>query len=560
MTAIVKCLAVVLCLLALGSLVESRVTPRHWSNRPRSKNAFKERTLDDILATIPSMNEDRDPSKVKDSSQYQVKNLPGLDPALNITQYAGLININSTSNGNLFFWFIEANVTNPQDAPLLVWINGGPGCSSMDGLFLENGPYRLDNSTGTYQININPFSWTNVANMLYIDEPVGTGLSYVSDNAGLAQNDLDLEQDFYRFLQEFQLVFPQYADLPFYLSGESYAGHYIPHYANFILTMNEAIANKTAPTCTTINLQGVAIGNGWTHPVVQYDSYSKMGYGAGIIGIDQYNAYNTLVAACQQQINLGNLESDECGNVLGTLQDDSGSNTTSMVNVYDIRLYDPTGGSNWPVPGIYYEADYLNQPAVRLAINAVATPQNWSECNGTVGEYLGNTDASSLYLFPSLLSKIRVLIYNGQFDLICNHLGTTEYLDGLEWSGAAEWSNAQRYIWDYSEADGTVQTAGYTRTAQNLTFALVLGGSHMVPYNVPEPSLDMMSRFLKSESFQAMPQSAGVVPTAPSKGNNSPLATGAWIGIIVAGFVGGIIIGAVAVLIASRRSGYQRIN
>ncbi|GAM19727.1 hypothetical protein SAMD00019534_029020 [Acytostelium subglobosum LB1] len=501
-----------------------------------------------------------------DPTDYEVTQLPGLSASVNITHYAGYININEQTNGNLFFWLIQANATNYLDLPFLIWINGGPGCSSMDGLFVENGPFRLTNDSGDYLININPSSWHNVANVLYIDEPVGTGFSYVTNQQGYVTDDTDLEIDFYIFLQEFFGIFSEFKTLPLFISGESFAGHYIPHYANYILEMNTAIGNGTLNE-TTLNLKGLAIGNGWTHPITQYDSYSEIGYAAGIISLDQYNAYKPLVAACQAQINLGVYDSIECGNVLGQLSDDSGTNTTSQVNVYDYRLYDPTGGVEWPV-GIFNEAAYLALPSVRQAIHVdtptQVAPTVWAECNGTASQFLTNTDESSLALFPNLLANLRVLVYNGQFDIICNHIGTQEYLNQMEWNGATEWNAQQRVMW-FAEKDNIMQTAGYVKgPVQNLTFMLVLGGSHMVPMDQPEFTFDMINKFMNNQTYASSPQTNGVIDN--TKIITSPLTQTSWILIIFGCFTAGIILGGFIIFglyrhkIIGEDTSYHKVN
>ncbi|EGG18539.1 peptidase S10 family protein [Cavenderia fasciculata] len=548
-------LSIIVCILLLNvGLGESKKYFKMGGNELKDFKPVKEapnqgkwepRTKEDIIKKVPQWNERlarlRQQVGPANQSSFLVTDLPGLDPSTDIVHYAGLININETSNGNIFFWFIQANVSNPETAPVAIWINGGPGCSSMDGLFLENGPFRLspnDTESANFTVSINPSSWHNVANILYIDEPVGTGLSYVDDDSGLAASDEELETDFYTFLQSWYNVFDNFTGNDLYISGESYAGHYIPHYSNFILTMNDQIQNNSL-NGTIINLKGVAIGNGWTHPVVQYESYSTVAYAAGIINNKQVNYYNSLISSCQDQINNNVLDSPECDNVMGQLSNDSGAPGTTFVNVYDIRLYDPTGGSAWPLPGVDYEADYLNNPIVREAIHASLVPHPWAECNDTVNSVVFGQDASSLYLFPDLLARIRVLLYNGQFDLICNHVGTTEYLDVLEWSGAAEWKAANSSVWT-APKDGFTQTAGYTRSSQNLTYLLVLGGSHMVPMDQPEFTFDMIRRFISNETYADAPQSVGTEDNSSSKSLTEKM----WIGIIIGCFIGGVFIGA----------------
>ena len=112
---------------------------------------------------------------------HKVTNLPGLDPTIKLTHYAGHLPIDNTGESYLFYWLFEASdVVDASKAPLIVWLNGGPGCSSMDGLFLELGPLRLYGEHRD-KIKLNPDSWHNAANMLFIDQPVGTGLAYTTN-------------------------------------------------------------------------------------------------------------------------------------------------------------------------------------------------------------------------------------------------------------------------------------------------------------------------------------------------------------------------------------------
>ncbi|EGC34681.1 hypothetical protein DICPUDRAFT_153099 [Dictyostelium purpureum] len=496
----------------------------------------------------------KDLNTIKDTpDQFLVTDLPGLSD--NITFYSGLINVNETSNGNLFFWFFPANVSNPLDAPFLIWLNGGPCCTSSDSVFIETGPLRFNSDGKTFHLN--PWSWHNAANVLYIDQPVGTGLSFTYGDS--VTNDLEINQNFYQFLQSFFTIFSDYSKLPFYMSGESYAGHYIPHMADYILSMNSQ--TSTNKNLIPINIAGIAMGNGYTHPPVQIASYATFGYNIGIIGINQVNEYNQLNELCQEQLKLNNYNSDECANVFNQLLSDSGTNTTSMVNMYDYRLNDPTAGDNWPQPGLGFETSYLQRADVRAAIHANPNlPDVWTECNMTCNAALTNQDESSLFLLPILLKQIKVLIYNGQFDIICNHVGTTQYLDGMEWDGQQSWNNASRFTWNSFNNEGTATvTAGYGKTFENLTFVLALGGSHMYPMDMPASSYDMIKRFLNNESFADLPQSFGFESPAPKQ--PVPLTLPIWIGICVGGSAFSLIVGILITFLIMRKSNkhYYRV-
>ena len=107
------------------------------------------------------------------AESHKVVSLPGA-PTLSVSQYAGLLHADGTGDSNIFYWLFES-ARDPLKDPILIWLNGGPGCSSMDGLFIELGPYRMNKDRS---ISKNVHSWHNFANLLFIDQPVGTGLSY----------------------------------------------------------------------------------------------------------------------------------------------------------------------------------------------------------------------------------------------------------------------------------------------------------------------------------------------------------------------------------------------
>ncbi|CAG8577547.1 5065_t:CDS:2, partial [Scutellospora calospora] len=178
-------------------------------------------------------------------SNFSSSNL--CDP--NVKQYSGYI---QPSDGvNMFFWFFESR-NNPSNSPLTLYLNGGPGCSSMIGLFQEVGPCRSKpNGTDTY---LNPYSWNNVSNILFVDQPTGAGFSYGGD---YVTSTTQAASYLYEFLESWFSNFPQYASLDFHLFGESYAGHYIPALAKLIIN------NKA------IHLKSIGIGDGLIDPVNQ---------------------------------------------------------------------------------------------------------------------------------------------------------------------------------------------------------------------------------------------------------------------------------------------------
>lgn len=151
--------------------------------------------------------------------------------------YAGTLSINSNSSSpnQLYFWFFPS--TNPAASDeITVWLNGGPGCSSLDGLLQENGPFLWQ--SGTYAPQPNPFSFVNLTNVVYIDQPIGTGFSPAAKGAPAKINsEVDVSRDFAGFWKNFMTTFNM-TGRSVYLTGESYAGQYIPYIANYFLDQN----------------------------------------------------------------------------------------------------------------------------------------------------------------------------------------------------------------------------------------------------------------------------------------------------------------------------------
>ncbi|KAF4677943.1 hypothetical protein FOL47_008047 [Perkinsus chesapeaki] len=157
-----------------------------------------------------------------------------------------------------FFWFFESR-RDPRNDPTVIWLNGGPGASSMIGLFFENGPCKL-NSNGTGTI-FNKYSWNNVANIMWVDQPGATGFS-----EGNVSNPEGYSKSMHSFLVKFFTDNPQYNKNVF-LTGQSYAGSFIPSITDEILRRNKD------PCSFVVNIKGVAIGNGWTNPNETHNAY-----------------------------------------------------------------------------------------------------------------------------------------------------------------------------------------------------------------------------------------------------------------------------------------------
>jgi len=187
--------------------------------------------------------------------------------------------VNKEYNSNLFFWFFPSQ-NGDKNAPVLLWLQGGPGASSLFGLFVENGPIEAINSEKIIERNI---SWNAEYSILYIDNPVGTGFSFVDKDEGYTRTQDDVARDLYSGLSQFFQIFTDYARSPFYVTGESYAGKYVPSISYKIHQENQNASAKIK-----INLVGLSMGNGWTDPYRQY-AYGPLVYQVKLVFLSNTN-------------------------------------------------------------------------------------------------------------------------------------------------------------------------------------------------------------------------------------------------------------------------------
>lgn len=408
--------------------------------------------------------------------------LQGLWPD-NVTQHSGYITVNGTyENGvHLFYWMFESRSA-PKNSPLLLWLTGGPGCSSELALFYENGPYTINKDLS---LSTNPYSWNSFANLLFVDQPVGTGFSYADSSFDYVIDETQIANEMYTFLQNFLQMYPQYRGLDFFISGESYAGHYIPAISSRIIQGNQ---NHEGPT---INLQGSAIGNGWVDPIIQYGQYSEFAYQNGLIGLATYEVAKAEYLACAAAIETGVwiVAIDACNIMLETILTAAGN-----INVYDIR-------KQCTYPPLCYDFTLLDEfialPQVRKALGV--GDHDWSDCNTEVHTLLLGDWISNLAVdIPILLAQknYTVLIYSGTEDFICNYFGGKAWTAALPWPGQSGFNNAPEKDWNVSG-----QKAGTSKTYQGFTFLEVFGAGHMVPMDQPQNALNMLLHFLTKTPF-----------------------------------------------------------
>lgn len=190
-------------------------------------------------------------------STDDVKYVPGIGTLVPRT-HAGYLLANKKYGAQLYYLCMES-MGNPNTDPLILWLQGGPGTSSLFGAFVENGPYRIE-ANGSFTWN--PYAWNTNASILWIDNPVGTGFSWVQNASGYVRHERELSYDLATALAAFMTLHPKFQQLPFYIFGESYGGKYVPWLAHTILS----------EPSFGLRVDGIALGNGWVSPVYQTPS------------------------------------------------------------------------------------------------------------------------------------------------------------------------------------------------------------------------------------------------------------------------------------------------
>lgn len=363
---------------------------------------------------------------------HEVTHLPGLHSPLASQHWSGYIAV--SQQRRLFFWLVEAE-KHVARAPLVLWLTGGPGCSGMDALIYEHGPFKFqfedeamsrrstlsvadkailktlgadssstgagdanandsssdDSSTddaGGILLTYNPYSWSQEASIIYIDSPAGTGFSYSMDTLDYRTNDNNTAEDLYVFMSEFLKVFPEYKDTDVYIAGESYGGVYVPMLANLILHKNDeaaaaaaaaqpaaAVEDAAKPGRPIIHLKGYLVGNPVTDDMYDGNAQVPFAWGHALISPSQHRH---LAAACNHSY-WNATQGSVCAELLADMADQLYS-----LNPYDIL--DPC----------VFRKDHSRTPQSRLWPFSGVRPEpgqrilNWGQANGGGSGRLGH--------------------------------------------------------------------------------------------------------------------------------------------------------------------------
>ncbi|DBA03235.1 TPA: hypothetical protein N0F65_011594 [Lagenidium giganteum] len=489
----------------------------------------------------------------------QIDHLPGQPEGYASRMFSGYLPLEN--GGNAFYFFAESQSTQPELDPVVLWLNGGPGASSLVGCFTENGPLLVNDDGHT--LRKNDYSWNNKANLLCIESPVGVGYSwsaakrtalgvYVSD-------DLAQAKDLYDALQKFFGKFPWLRENDFIISGESYGGVYVPTTARAIVQGNGA---NILPK---INLKKFAVGNG----VNEFSGISVMlfAYYHGLIGTEDYQAVRTACPEYKESTASGSFLSlnmtSSCGQAVVRVLTTIFQSHINSYNVYaqcaglpldgvekiTAHYLSPTNGFSHPVGNPLSlclnntdTSTYFNLPEVKAALHANTSLGTWSSAVLTDSfvklislvekedldtratlSYTSTLKSTVTPIWRELLAAgVKGVIYHGDVDIVCDFMSGQWAVESMELR-----RKSPRAPWMVN-ASGVPQSAGFVEQFEGLTFLTVKGAGHMVPMWKPAEASEMLKRFilqryvLGSRPFsQAILNLTNDTPMAWSKINTS---------------------------------------
>nr|XP_004241645.1 serine carboxypeptidase-like 45 [Solanum lycopersicum] len=423
--------------------------------------------------------------------------LPG-QPQVGFQQFSGYVTVDDKKQRALFYYFVEAE-TDPASKPLVLWLNGGPGCSSVGvGAFSENGPFR---PRGQVLVK-NEHSWNKEANMLYLESPVGVGFSYSTNTSSYETvNDEITARDNVVFLQRWFNKFPQYRENNLFLTGESYAGHYVPQLAKLMIELN----NKKK----LFNLKGVALGNPVLEFATDFNSRAEYFWSHGLISDSTYRMFTSV---CNYSRYVSEYYRDGVSPMCSRVMSLVSRETSKFVDKYDVTLdvcmSSVLSQSNIISPQENGEkidvciddetVNYLNRQDVRTALHArLVGVHSWDVCSTILDYQLLDIEIPTISIVGLLVKeRIPVLIYSGDQDSVVPLTGSRSVVHQLANQMGLNTTVPYR-VWFSGQ-----QVGGWTQVYDNiLSFATIRGAAHEAPFSQPERSLVLFRSFLQGKAL-----------------------------------------------------------
>ncbi|CAF1464838.1 unnamed protein product, partial [Rotaria sordida] len=310
-----------------------------------------------------------------------------------------------------------------------------------------------------------------------IDQPVGTGYSFTKSEQGYVRNEDEVARDLYAMLIQFFQLYNEYIMCPFYVTGESYGGKYVPAIVYKIHIENPEAKIK-------INLKGMAIGDGLIDPYNEWD-YGPVMYQFGLIDERQLEYVNLQTLLARNAIRLE--EYSLAYDLFGNLFDEFYSNATGLNDVYNYLLTQLPATFGYYVPWVTASENRRKIHVGNLTYND-GTRVQMGLSNDVMQTIVGKVAV--------IANSYKVLIYNGLLDVIIASSVTMDWVDKLQWQYADQLRSAERKIWKVKDDD--TEVAGYIKQTHSFYVAWVRNAGHMVPADQPRAAFDLIDRFISA--------------------------------------------------------------
>ncbi|KAI4300907.1 hypothetical protein L6164_034234 [Bauhinia variegata] len=447
-------------------------------------------------------------------SSDRIHSFPGQpNVTLSFQQYGGYIFVDDKQHRGLFYYFVEAE-TDPASKPLILWLNGGPGCSSVGiGAFTEHGPFVTNYGQSIVKNN---YSWNREANILYLESPAGVGFSYSTDDSFYnTLNDEITAQDNMVFLKRWFYKYPAYKNSDFYIMGESYGGHYVPQLAELIIKSK-----------VNINLKGIGIGNPLLEYETDFNAVDEYYWSHGMLSDYAYELRSSVCNKSKSsRQNLRGCFSPDCVAVLTEINDEY-SELDSLDLYYVIGdkclSYNLTQATflthrlrsrmSQILRSLHLQKDkdtyqgldecpeknaemYLNREDVQRALHArLVGAKQYRLCSPVVWDKYAQEDEEipTIKVVSNLVkSGLRAFVYSGDQDSVVPFIGTRRLVDRLAKEIGLKTSVP------YSAWFVGKQVGGWTQVyGDRLTYATIRGASHSTPTTQPKRSFVLFKAFL----------------------------------------------------------------
>ncbi|CAA2989226.1 serine carboxypeptidase-like 7 [Olea europaea subsp. europaea] len=440
------------------------------------------------------------------ASQVIIKTLPGYSGNLPFKLETGYIGVGENEEVQLFYYFIQSE-SNPDMDPLLLWLSGGPGCSALVAIFYDFGPcaFDVENFDGSLpSFILNPYSWTKVANIIFIDAPVGTGFSYAKTSQGYSSSDNKSAKDIFTFLRKWLLNHPMFLKNRLYIGGESYGGKLVPMIAMEILRGDR---ERLHPQ---MSFQGYIIGNGLTDSNIDFNARIPYAHRMALISDEYFDSakincdgkyYNhdpnnlectnalQRIQECLSHINQLQILDPKCGNKAPKPDDFGWDQTFSNDNSID-RLDLPSTDQECHIQNYSASNAWANDQTVQEALHIrKGTITRWRTCSDLIS-YNQNVESALEYHKVLIKKGYHVLVFNGDHDMAAPYMGPLKWFRTLNLTIDDNWRP-----WLVNG-----QVAGYTEKYKkndfNLTFVTVKGAGHTSSSYKPKECLTMLHHWL----------------------------------------------------------------